>query len=155
MDEKPGYLGDYFKLNIVVEFNGKIQPMRFFAKFIPTSGNENSIKWAEAHLERKDLYTTISFQHLNNWTRVIDFCSKCFLVRTNECFIMEDLSSSGFASVDVLIPLDFDQCLGWGKNPSKIPLCSLLFEEKLEKRGKTVRMGDLPTIFRRDDALSR
>ncbi|KAG5869519.1 hypothetical protein JTB14_029838 [Gonioctena quinquepunctata] len=142
MDEKPGYLGDYFKLNIVVEFNGEIQPMRFFAKFIPTSGNENSIKWAESAFGKEEFIydnfiPTLEQLGLGSLT----FAPKCFLVRTNECFIMEDLSSSGFASVDVLIPLDFDHLLAGVKTLAKFHSCSLLFEEKVGKAlGKTTEV---------------
>nr|XP_023029338.1 uncharacterized protein LOC111517413 [Leptinotarsa decemlineata] len=141
--QRQGQLGDYFKLEIILENSEQNLPLSFFGKFFPADDNKRELSLLIYKKEEFFYGHFIPILKQLGLGSITNFAADSFLIKPNDCIILEDLSVLEYAAIDLLVPFNYETLAAVMRNLAKLHSCSLIFEEKLGKTlGRTVRIGE-------------
>lgn len=143
LDERPGFLGDYFRLNITINFQNNWQVVHLFAKYLPTT-LETSRAIAEESFKKELFFYQMLFPELKaaGYDHIPVVAPNCYFIRTNDVLIMEDISYQGYKSSEMTNSMSAELLLLAVKKLAQLHACGLLYERALSKKlGRTVNLG--------------
>ncbi|XP_018572723.2 uncharacterized protein LOC108912050 [Anoplophora glabripennis] len=135
LQEREGYLGDYFKLKIEVEYAGTVKLLHLFSKYLPTY-SDMAMDLAKDSFKKEEFYYLEFIPELNDLglKDITNFLPKCYFSRTNEVLIFEDMTMMNYKTVHVSVTYSYEMLLITIKQLDKIHASSLLYEELLSKK---------------------
>ncbi|KAJ8920881.1 hypothetical protein NQ315_015674 [Exocentrus adspersus] len=142
VDERKGFLGDYYKLSIEIQQNGSNKLLQFFAKYLPTY-NDMALDLALCSFKKEEFYYKKLIPELNDLGLgdVTNFLPKWFFSRTNDVLVFEDMSVLQYESLPVNIPYTYELLSMTIKRLAQIHACSIIYEERLSgEANETVRL---------------
>lgn len=139
LQEREGYLGDYFKLKIEIEHNGEVKLSHLFAKYLPTY-NEMAQNLAADSFKKEEFYYFEFMRELNDLglSDITNFLPKCYFSRTNEVIILEDMTMMNYKTFPISVAYTYEMLLMTIKQLAKTHACSILYEELLSKNSNTI-----------------
>ncbi|XP_056644716.1 uncharacterized protein LOC130450374 [Diorhabda sublineata] len=145
VDEKKGFLGEYFILKIHVINQQQSEQHQFFYKHTPTKTDEIRTNMAQLSFRKEEKFYMTFVPQLKKmgFGKIVDFLPQCYLSRKDRFMVFEDASANNYSNLDIKIPFTYQQLSLLYKQLAKFHSCGLLFEEKLSKiLGTKFRMGN-------------
>lgn len=158
---KEGYLGEYKDLNIVIKMENAEKKLCFFTKFVPTfiPFFENFILGGS---KKESFFYNDLIPYFEKFglKEITNFIPKCYLTRTNDMIVLEDLSALGFNILSKFVPATYEWVISTIKQLSKLHACSIAVDQKMHQQtGKRTYVGDLfeeyleETVFIKRDVM--
>ncbi|KAJ8970864.1 hypothetical protein NQ314_000988, partial [Rhamnusium bicolor] len=144
VDQRSGFLGDYFNLKINIKQDNENKTLHLFAKYLPTT-NDVSIEMATASFNKERFFYGTFMSELKSLglDDIIDFPPKCYFSRSNDVLIFEDISLLNYSSFKPHEALPYETLQVVIKQLAKFHACSFLYEEIItERTGQLVRIDD-------------
>ncbi|XP_023015324.2 uncharacterized protein [Leptinotarsa decemlineata] len=135
LNERLGFLGDYYQLKITVKHNERVELLKFFAKYLPTTNETTkSLALLSFNKERFIYQTFIPVLNELGFEELTDFAPKCFFARSNDVLVLEDVSILRYKSSDIHTPVSYEWLVIVSKLLAKFHACSILYEEKIRSK---------------------
>nr|CAH7730990.1 unnamed protein product [Callosobruchus chinensis] len=141
--DTPGYLGKYYKIQLVAENGTEIQTHHLFAKAI----DRDNIEITEFSLLafRKEQFffeSMLENCRTSGIEKLFDFCPKCYFTR-DDMLVFEDVSANGYNSWNFHTPASYKFLTTTVRMLAKLHAASIIFEERLsEKLGRPARLDE-------------
>ncbi|XP_050509385.1 uncharacterized protein LOC126886471 [Diabrotica virgifera virgifera] len=145
VDEKNGFLGDYFKLKIYIKINEKNELHQLFLKHMPLNSDEMRKAMSEMSFKKEEKFYVKIIPYLRKlgFGDITDFLPECYLTRKGKFMVFDDISAQNFSNLDIQVPFTYHQLSLVYKQLAKFHCCGILFEEKLsEMLGIDFRMDN-------------
>lgn len=126
-DDVAGFLGDHFLLTIKYTTNNTTTQKTYFMKALPQD-NLNQLHYVqESGVFKKEV---ILYQNLlSELLKIGNFGPKCFFTKDN-CIVLEDMRSRGFAMLPKEHYLDDLHCIAMLKTLAKYHSATIIYERK-------------------------
>ncbi|XP_074040806.1 uncharacterized protein [Leptinotarsa decemlineata] len=130
----PGYLGEYFQLQISFELEKKEITCQMFAKYI-TSMNQTLRVLSEISFKKETFIYKHFVPKLKEFglQNIANFAPECYFIRNNDVMILQDLSVSNYVSPDLSSPEDYEWCVLAIKKLAQFHACTFLLENRSGK----------------------
>ncbi|CAH1099691.1 unnamed protein product [Psylliodes chrysocephalus] len=144
VNERYGFMGDYFRLKINIIENGEENTLHLFLKYLPFFTDQaRAILTGISFKKEKIFYSEfIPLLRKLGLNEVLDFAPNCYY--SNDIFmIYDDISFENYSNLDIHTTLSYEQLSSIFKQLAKLNSTGILFEEKLsEICGKPVYLND-------------
>lgn len=145
ISQNSGLLGEYFKLRIDLNQNGKTVSHYFFLKYLLKTNDYVRQHLAEKSFNKEELFYLEFIPILNGlgYSELLDFFPKCYFSRKNIFIVFDDVSMKNYTEVSNKSSLTYEQLSEAYQQLSKLHCCGILFEDKLsEILGKEIRLNN-------------
>ncbi|XP_030767977.1 uncharacterized protein LOC115891606 [Sitophilus oryzae] len=146
LNSKSGHLGQYFNLDIQINYQGRVTELHLFAKvIIPLTDFMKEIA-KNGPSEKEDFFytTLIPLYEEHGLEKLLDFAPKCYISRLNWMLVLDNLVKDRFVTFELNKNLDVDGLKCVVAKLAKLAAASLVVEENLSRiKGRPVRMNEI------------
>ncbi|XP_060517068.1 uncharacterized protein LOC132696326 [Cylas formicarius] len=137
LDQRNGYLGDYYNLALKVSQGEETNDLQMFAKFAV------KFRWevlSRAGSEREEFFysTILRFFETHGLDQIMDFAPEVYFIRSFDVVLMDDLAKSGYVAYDSTVMLSYQHLRLAVSQLAKLHACSFAIEET-----HSVRLNEL------------
>ncbi|KAG7190932.1 hypothetical protein KM043_006987 [Ampulex compressa] len=159
VEERKGFLGQYYKLSITVKAEGTSKSFKFFAKTPPPRHSQQYEFLLRYDTFQKEIIAYTEMMPRMGTGAGPKWLVEHYLSKKNLIIVLEDATIDGYATPDKYVPFDAKHCAWVLKTLSKLHSRSLILDEKLRRgAGKTIKdlYGPLldEVLFVEDDERS-
>ncbi|XP_014283124.1 uncharacterized protein [Halyomorpha halys] len=148
-DVSIGFLSSQGKICIKFRFEGKIQKLHIFIKTLPQSlYHRQKIIFSGGFHREVELYNKL----LNNFHELIvdNTIPKCYLARSDDIVVLEDLTFKGFKNKNVFEPLDLLHCKKTLETIAKFHAASFIMEKTA-----ACKIDELVPVIKKEVVMSK
>ncbi|CAG9767608.1 unnamed protein product [Ceutorhynchus assimilis] len=153
LDQRNGFLGDYFHLKIDFFHENVQKKLNLFAKFLTPKQEAFKEVLKLGPSKKEEFFYMIYFPKLEElgYGELTSFAPNCYFSRVDDVLILDDMTQKGFISLTPNMKLEYETLkLAIGKI-AKLHCCSLILEQKVPSLCDTYDEFLQEVLFRPDD----
>lgn len=144
-DEKRGYLGEHYHLNVQIKENGKVQNIKFFVKTLPkTQSQKDFTKESDTAFKENRMFTALMPLVKKHGINLLDKnFPAAYLCTQDGTIVLDDLGEEGYKQLDKTNSLDYNTTKLMVQALARFHASFLILEEKItEATGRKYRLID-------------
>lgn len=138
LDESKGFLGQYYRLHVMVRVDGKTESLQFFAKCPPPSHSPqvSFLERCDTYNKKIGVYTDLA-QRMGA-SESPRWMVECYFCKPNIIIVLEDVSLDGYIMPDKYVPFDEEHCVWLLRSLARLHSKSLILDERLRQESGTI-----------------
>lgn len=130
-----GFIGEYYKLDVTADVEGKVRSFYYFVKSLPTNEREREILSEQGfHKKENSVYREIFSKFIPATLEENDRWCPTFFMSKEDVLVLEDLSKKGYKNLPFRYKFTKAHLEESLKALAKFHSCSIVYEEKIHRQ---------------------